>query len=569
MAVTTITYVQTVLGGTYRAQYNYSRAYGDLAQLTAPTTPYAYAMGCAFPEDGGGGLFQWEPGVTTGDDGGTMIVNAAGRWRRVFSGALNVRWFGAHPLWGDVRHQLQRAIDAAARASYTPGSPLSTLSEVYIPEGEYTTYGPLVVPRLPQNVGYLRGITIRGDGPSTSAIVARPDAAGVAPSAVLRFDDVDAMTYCFRLEDLKLGRSVPGCVFSFVGGDGGRLVSSRFRNLILISPDPFGGPWHADNAVQLTHVHDSVFEDVRIMGGYWSIEARDCSRLTFDNTWIGFQYTGASQHGVNVVGGGSHLFRRTRIESPGSASSLGEGVRIDGASGVTLTGTTFEDHGTMSAHLRLVGHSRTSNVGTFDIDVEQLSGGSAHEEGHVVSIGPGVHDVRFRGGRWSGIGAIVHLEGATETLDAPCDVQFDDVLIAQSNAPEQMISIAPDCQRIRAPFRYLVWEPQLGRTVRRVLDASAGWTSDVVLTPVNGEASVRGWDVWSAREWPEDTVLHTLLHGFSGQTVTLLCDGSVALDGDEGNLRLVGDRFAPAHGGTIRLVYDAGCWTELSRAELS
>ena len=51
--------------------------------------------------DGGGGVFVWVADSVT-DDGGTTIVPCLnsvcrpfGCWKRVFDGALNVRWFGA------------------------------------------------------------------------------------------------------------------------------------------------------------------------------------------------------------------------------------------------------------------------------------------------------------------------------------------------------------------------------------------------------------------------------------------------------------------------------------------
>lgn len=47
--------------------------------------------------DGGGGLFYWDSTSTETDNGGTIIQAtgvSTGRWKRVFSGAVNVKWFG-------------------------------------------------------------------------------------------------------------------------------------------------------------------------------------------------------------------------------------------------------------------------------------------------------------------------------------------------------------------------------------------------------------------------------------------------------------------------------------------
>ena len=52
----------------------------------------------AAPGDGGGGFFVYDANdTTTADNGGTIIVpttTLTGRWYRLFSGALDIRWFG-------------------------------------------------------------------------------------------------------------------------------------------------------------------------------------------------------------------------------------------------------------------------------------------------------------------------------------------------------------------------------------------------------------------------------------------------------------------------------------------
>lgn len=48
--------------------------------------------------DGGGGTFYWDATSIEADNGGTIIQATGvttGRWKRVFSGAVNVKWFGA------------------------------------------------------------------------------------------------------------------------------------------------------------------------------------------------------------------------------------------------------------------------------------------------------------------------------------------------------------------------------------------------------------------------------------------------------------------------------------------
>jgi hypothetical protein len=76
------------------------------------------------PPDGGGGVFYWDSSAATGDDGGTVIVpknGAGGRWVRVYSGALNVRWFGAK---GDGATFDDEAIARAIAAARARGGPV-------------------------------------------------------------------------------------------------------------------------------------------------------------------------------------------------------------------------------------------------------------------------------------------------------------------------------------------------------------------------------------------------------------------------------------------------------------
>ena len=55
--------------------------------------------------DGGGGMFHWDESSSSGDNGttpgqpGTIIVptgSTSARWVRIYSGAIDVKWFGAH-----------------------------------------------------------------------------------------------------------------------------------------------------------------------------------------------------------------------------------------------------------------------------------------------------------------------------------------------------------------------------------------------------------------------------------------------------------------------------------------
>lgn len=68
-----------------------------LKALTPSAGDAVNVLGYAAPGDGGGGQFYYDAAASAADNGGTVIAPTAGsgRWLRAYSGAVNVRWFGA------------------------------------------------------------------------------------------------------------------------------------------------------------------------------------------------------------------------------------------------------------------------------------------------------------------------------------------------------------------------------------------------------------------------------------------------------------------------------------------
>jgi hypothetical protein len=92
----------------------------------------ASVAGYYVPGDGGGGMFYWNSTSTAADDAGVTILPTghvgAGRWKRIYSGAVNVKWFGAK---GDNVTNDTVPIQAAV------DSILSTGGIVTFPDGTY------------------------------------------------------------------------------------------------------------------------------------------------------------------------------------------------------------------------------------------------------------------------------------------------------------------------------------------------------------------------------------------------------------------------------------------------
>jgi len=113
--------------------------------------------------DGGGGLFVWRATSTAADDGGTIIrptnvpSGSPGRWVRLYSGAINVRWFGAGLGGADDAPVIQRAIETAIHGG-------SYGSTVYLPAGNYNIQQPIYIETSDASYNGWIAVRVSGDG---------------------------------------------------------------------------------------------------------------------------------------------------------------------------------------------------------------------------------------------------------------------------------------------------------------------------------------------------------------------------------------------------------------------
>lgn len=79
----------------------------DLRNMTGSSGPCVMVLCYIDPNDGGGGTFYWDENSNEADDRG-LVINPTvpgqpnGRWKRIWSGPLSVRWFGAQGNWDSV-----------------------------------------------------------------------------------------------------------------------------------------------------------------------------------------------------------------------------------------------------------------------------------------------------------------------------------------------------------------------------------------------------------------------------------------------------------------------------------
>jgi pectate lyase-like protein len=138
----------------------------DLKALGAGVTPCLMVLGYHVPGDGGGGEFFWDSSFKVdlsiwprGEEGGLVIrpnslqPTQPGRWRRVFSGPVSVKWFGAK---GDGQTDdtpaIQNAINVAVNLVTNP---VQGTGVVEFPKGLYRVTNGFTIPAA---------ITLMGQG---------------------------------------------------------------------------------------------------------------------------------------------------------------------------------------------------------------------------------------------------------------------------------------------------------------------------------------------------------------------------------------------------------------------
>jgi hypothetical protein len=159
-----------------------------LKALAAPSAAVTYlTRGYYAAGDGGGGFFRWNSVDASTANNGVIVqldVGGAGRFNRLYDGALNVRWFGAK---GDNATDDTTALQAALTAAIAAGAVLIVPSGTYIASaltinGDLTLTGTGTVKHKASTAGNLfefsgtskrwvmQGLTLDGNCANQSAL---------------------------------------------------------------------------------------------------------------------------------------------------------------------------------------------------------------------------------------------------------------------------------------------------------------------------------------------------------------------------------------------------------------
>jgi hypothetical protein len=123
--------------------------------------------------DGSGGMHVWVPGDTTPDDGGTILASSfpsapSGRWRRIYSGPLDVRWFGCVEGTGDDATKAAANV-VAINAAIVAANAFAHATEIAAPGGASVLLPPGVV-GINASIVVLPGVTLRGAGKTATTL---------------------------------------------------------------------------------------------------------------------------------------------------------------------------------------------------------------------------------------------------------------------------------------------------------------------------------------------------------------------------------------------------------------
>lgn len=170
------------------ADYTALRAYAGLSK-TAYITGYLVS---AAPSGIAGEFTRDDNDTTTADNAGTVIVASNGkRWKRIFDGPIDVKWFGAT---GDGSTDDTTAIQAA----------INTGNSIYIPPGTYKTTSTLnliTVANHGQKITGAGPLALAGTG--TNCTIIQPTA---AVSTIFRLDGTPFSSWVqhVTIEDMTL-----------------------------------------------------------------------------------------------------------------------------------------------------------------------------------------------------------------------------------------------------------------------------------------------------------------------------------------------------------------------------
>mgnify|MGYP003913475239 CR=1 FL=1 len=178
----------------------------DLLRSSTPQSGEIYdVLGYYIPGDGGGGSFYWDSSSTETPESGMIVTNdnyATGRWIRLYSGPVNIRWFGAKSeVMFDNAPAIQAAINYCSRPWIDPANPIGSqwawispiqLTSIYIPKGVFEVHQTIILNPYTKIFGESSPSTITTENQG-SVLLADSFTGYMFDTANLRFSDLSRL----------------------------------------------------------------------------------------------------------------------------------------------------------------------------------------------------------------------------------------------------------------------------------------------------------------------------------------------------------------------------------------
>lgn len=186
-------------------------------------TNHVYVSGYWTPSDGGGGLFSFSQSLLATNPG-TVLTNSgkSGQWQRQFSGAIDVKWFGAK---GDNVADETALIQAAINLCATNGG-----GQVFLSPGRYKISSAMLLPNNTEFFG-MPGHSIL-NGPF-GAMTARSVAGTNIYASVAMVAVTNCEVHGITVDNAANGTSANGILFGTDGGGVPAVNCSAWNNRIL------------------------------------------------------------------------------------------------------------------------------------------------------------------------------------------------------------------------------------------------------------------------------------------------------------------------------------------------
>lgn len=228
------------------------------------------ALGYYTKGDDGGGLFYWDSTSTDADNGGTIIQATGvttGRWKRAFSGAVNVKWFGASTSIANNKSYIDSAIDYC----YSIGG-----GTVYIPSGIFKIGGALS--RLTDGIRLKNNVNIIGDGNSSVIRLDSTCIIGFHCRTLTAITNINDALNNVNISNIRIER--PNSVWNDSYENTGLIELASTNNVIIEKCSFIGWPGDAiligiNNNATLSAALDTIVANVKIRDNYFDGITKD------------------------------------------------------------------------------------------------------------------------------------------------------------------------------------------------------------------------------------------------------------------------------------------------------